>query len=221
MKLLSFNEWRLFEEANYSYANLMTPGIKDSGFIKTGRHTLEDYVYNLNYNVVSPLSEDKGGVLDNGFALAVFFNPVSFGSGKSSCKTGDLYAEFEKMLSLKFQPSADTQVPVVFVLQDTNSEMKFEGIPSVINNETLDYTSIAVNDVYIQAFGPNLDPDHASASAWTAVIEKKLSGPVQSSNIEKMTKFGRGLLINRKSFGGSCILDHEKVMAGIVSKMFG
>jgi len=74
-----------------------------------------------------------------------------------------------------------------------------------------------MNDVYIQVIG-NSDGDVIEK------VEEKLKLPVQRSSIERIGSFGtdlnKGLLIQRKQYGGSCIIGHGKIIGDIISNIF-
>lgn len=220
--LLNFSQWKIFEETNYSYKNLITTGVRNSDFLQNTLHQLDDYVSSLSGTVLNPLSERKGGVLDNGFLAIVFFNPKTR-SGASDCKTGDIISEVEKILNLEWKPAEGVQLPVVFIVQDIAQEFRFAGIPffNGKGEKINDDYPIVQNDAYLQVFGPGSDPDWAMAPQYTKIVEQKLTPTIKAGNIERIGPFGKGLLINRIGFGMGCLIDQEKMMVNIVSKLFG
>lgn len=219
--LLNFSQWKILEEANYSYKNLMTTGIRDSGFLGNTLHQLDDYVIDLSNKVLNPLSERKGGVLDNGFLAVVFFNPKSR-SGASDCKTGDIISEVEKILNLEWKPAEGVQLPVVFIIQDIPQEFRFAGIPffNGKGEKINDDYPIVQNDAYLQVFGPGSNPNWEMTPQYTKTVEQKLAPTIKAGNIERIGPFGKGLLINRLGFGMGCLIDQEKMMVNIISKLF-
>ena len=125
----------------------------------------------------------------------------------------ELYDEFSSLLKKR----SNIGIPVVFVIQETNQEMKFE-VPSIDQEgKEIERTSIVMNDVYIQVIG-NSDGDVIEK------VEEKLKLPVQRSSIERIGSFGtdlnKGLLIQRKQYGGSCIIGHGKIIGDIISNIF-
>ena len=222
--LLNFSQWKLFEDANYSYKNLLASGLTGSGMLGNDTaHQLEDYVRDLGTNVLNPLSERKGGVLDNGCLVVVFFNPKTR-SGASDCKTGDITREVEKILNLEWKPAPEVQLPVVFIIQDIAQEFKFDGIPffNEKGEKISDDYPIVQNDAYLHVFGPEGTPNWEMASPYLKVVEQKLTPTIKKINIERIGAFGRGLLINRIGFSGSCLPDQEVIMVDkIISKLFG
>ena len=221
--LLNFGQWKLFEDANYSYKNLLASGLTGSNMLGNDTaHQLEDYVRDLGTNVLNPLSERKGGVLDNGCLVVVFFNPKTR-SGLSDCKTGNITSEVEKILNLEWKPAPGVQLPVVFIIQDIAQEFKFDGIPffNEKGEKISDDYPIVQNDAYLHVFGPDGNPNWEMAPQYIKTVEPKLTPIIKKINIERIGAFGRGLLINRISFGGSCIPDQEGIMVKIVSKLFG
>jgi hypothetical protein len=221
--LLNYSQWKIFEAEKYSYKNLITTGVRDSGFLQNTLHQLEDYVSLLNTNVLIPLSEKKGGVLDNGFLAVVFFNSMDIKSGTSYCKTGTILRDVEPLLNLEWKPAEGVQLPVVFIIQDIPVEFRFAGIPFINHKgeKTSDDYYIVQNDAYLQVFGPGSDPNWAMAPSYIKTIEPKLAPIIKQINIERIGPLGKGLIINRISFGGSCIPDQEEIMVRIISKLFG
>ena len=221
--LLNYSQWKIFEAENYSYKNFITSGLTDPGFLQNTRHQLEDYVSSLSNDVLIPLSERKGGALDNGFLAVVFFNSKDMKSGTSYCKTGDIISEVKPLLNSEWKPAEGVQLPVVFIIQDIPVEFRFAGIPFFNDKgeKTGDDYYIVQNDAYLQVFGPSSDPNWAAAPQYTKTVEQKLSPAIKAGNIEKILPFGKGLLINRIGFGMGCLIDQEKMMVGLVSKLFG
>lgn len=201
----------------------MTAGLTDSSLLSSANaHQLEDYVSKLSTNLLNPLSERKGGVLDNGCLAIVFFNPKTR-SGASDCKTGDITSEVEKILNLEWKPAPGVQLPVVFIIQDISQEFRFAGIPffNGKGEKTGDDYPIVQNDAYLHVFGPEGNPNWEMAPQYTKVVEQKLTPTIKAGNIERIGTFGRGLLINRIGFGMGCLIDQEKMIVNIVSKIFG
>jgi hypothetical protein len=102
-------------------------------------------------------------------------------------------------------------------MQILPTEMKFE-VPSMDQEgKEIERTPIVMNDVYIHVIG-NSDGDVIEK------VEEKLKLPVQRSNIERIGSFGtdlnKGLLIQRKQYGGSCIIGHGKIIGDIISNIF-
>lgn len=221
--LLNYSQWKIFEETNYSYKNLMTAGLTDSSLLSNDNaHQLEDYVNKLSTNLLNPLSERKGGVLDNGCLAIVFFNPKTR-SGTSDCKTGNITSEVEKILNLEWKPAPGVQLPVVFIIQDIAQEFRFAGTPFINHKgeKTNDDYYIVQNDAYLHVFGPEGDPNWAMAPSYIKTIEPKLAPIIKQINLERIGPLGKGLVINRISFGGTCIPDQEETMVRIISKLFG
>jgi hypothetical protein len=206
--LLRFEKWGLMESEGD--LNALSYGITKKQFIDTPRHDLDTYIEDLEMKLRQETANK--GIKISPSLLVIVFSSTKW--TKEMIKERDeLYDEFYSLLKKR----SNIGIPVVFVIQETNQEMKFE-VPSIDQEgKEIERTPIVMNDVYIQVIG-NSDGD---------VIEKaeeKLKLPVQRSNIERIGSFGtdlnKGLLIQRKQYGGSCIIGHGKIIGDIISNIF-
>ena len=97
----------------------------------------------------------------------------------------ELYDEFYSLLKKR----STIGIPVVFVIQETNQEMKFE-VPSMDQEgKEIERTPIVMNDVYIQVIG-NSDGDVIEK------VEEKLKLPVIESKDKMLDEFICEKMIN-------------------------
>jgi hypothetical protein len=206
--LLRFEKWGLMESEGD--LNALSYGIAKKQFIDTPRHDLDTYIEDLEMKLRQETATK--GIKISPSLLVIVFSSTKW--TKEMIKERDeLYDEFYSLLKKR----SNIGIPVVFVIQETNQEMKFE-VPSIDQEgKEIERTSIVMNDVYIQVIG-NSDGDVIEK------VEEKLKLPVQRSNIERIGSFGtdlnKGLLIQRKQYGGSCIIGHGKIIGDIISNIF-
>ena len=206
--LLRFEKWGLMESEGD--LNALSYGITKKQFIDTPRHDLDTYIEDLEMKLRQETATK--GIKISPSLLVIVFSSTKW--TKDMIKERDeLYDEFSSLLKKR----SNIGIPVVFVIQETNQEMKFE-VPSIDQEgKEIERTSIVMNDVYIQVIG-NSDGDVIEK------VEEKLKLPVQRSNIERIGSFGtdlnKGLLIQRKKYGGSCIIGHGKIIGDIISNIF-
>jgi hypothetical protein len=206
--LLRFEKWGLMESEGD--LNALSYGITKKQFIDTPRHDLDTYIEDLEMKLRQETATK--GIKISPSLLVIVFSSTKW--TKEMIKERDeLYDEFSSLLKKR----SNIGIPVVFVIQETNQEMKFE-VPSIDQEgKEIERTSIVMNDVYIQVIG-NSDGDVIEK------VEEKLKLPVQRSNIERIGSFGtdlnKGLLIQRKKYGGSCIIGHGKIIGDIISNIF-
>ena len=209
--ILYFEKWNLME--GEGDLNILSYGITKKQFIQTPRHDLDTYIEGLTLKLKEETASKSIKVTpSNPVLLVVVFSATNW--SKDMIKERDeLYEEFYNLTKKR----STIGIPVVFVIQESNSEMKFE-VPSIDQEgKNIERTPIVMNDVYIQVIG-NSDEDYIEK------VEEKLKLPVQKSNIERMNSFGtdlnKGLLIQRKQYGGSCIIGHGKIIGDIISNIF-
>ena len=206
--LLRFEKWGLMESEGD--LNALSYGITKKQFIDTPRHDLDTYIEDLEMKLRQETATK--GIKISPSLLVIVFSSTKW--TKDMIKERDeLYDEFSSLLKKR----SNIGIPVVFVIQETNQEMKFE-VPSIDQEgKEIERTSIVMNDVYIQVIG-NSDGDVIEK------VEEKLKLPVQRSSIERIGSFGtdlnKGLLIQRKQYGGSCIIGHGKIIGDIISNIF-
>ena len=206
--LLRFEKWGLMESEGD--LNVLSYGITKKEFIDTPRHDLDTYIEDLEMKLRQETATK--GIKISPSLLVIVFSSTKW--TKDMIKERDeLYDEFSSLLKKR----SNIGIPVVFVIQETNQEMKFE-VPSIDQEgKEIERTPIVMNDVYIQVIG-NSDGDVIEK------VEEKLKLPVQRSNIERIGSFGtdlnKGLLIQRKKYGGSCIFGHGKIIGDIISNIF-
>ena len=206
--LLRFEKWGLMESEGD--LNALSYGITKKQFIDTPRHDLDTYIEDLEMKLRQETATK--GIKISPSLLVIVFSSTKW--TKDMIKERDeLYDEFSSLLKKR----SNIGIPVVFVIQETNQEMKFE-VPSIDKEgKEIERTPIVMNDVYIQVIG-NSDGDVIEK------VEEKLKLPVQRSNIERIGSFGtdlnKGLLIQRKQYGGSCIIGHGKIIGDIISNIF-
>ena len=206
--LLRFEKWGLMESEGD--LNSLSYGITKKQFIDTPRHDLDTYIEDLEMKLRQETATK--GIKISPSLLVIVFSSTKW--TKDMIKERDeLYDEFSSLLKKR----SNIGIPVVFVIQETNQEMKFE-VPSIDQEgKEIERTSIVMNDVYIQVIG-NSDGDVIEK------VEEKLKLPVQRSSIERIGSFGtdlnKGLLIQRKKYGGSCIIGHGKIIGDIISNIF-
>ena len=206
--LLRFEKWGLMESEGD--LNALSYGITKKQFIDTPRHDLDTYIEDLEMKLRQETATK--GIKISPSLLVIVFSSTKW--TKDMIKERDeLYDEFSSLLKKR----SNIGIPVVFVIQETNQEMKFE-VPSIDQEgKEIERTSIVMNDVYIQVIG-NSDGDVIEK------VEEKLKLPVQRSSIERIGSFGtdlnKGLLIQRKKYGGSCIIGHGKIIGDIISNIF-
>jgi len=206
--LLRFEKWGLMESEGD--LNALSYGITKKQFIDTPRHDLDTYIEDLEMKLRQETATK--GIKISPSLLVIVFSSTKW--TKDMIKERDeLYDEFSSLLKKR----SNIGIPVVFVIQETNQEMKFE-VPSIDQEgKEIERTSIVMNDIYIQVIG-NSDGDVIEK------VEEKLKLPVQRSNIERIGSFGtdlnKGLLIQRKKYGGSCIIGHGKIIGDIISNIF-
>ena len=206
--LLRFEKWGLMESEGD--LNALSYGITKKQFIDTPRHDLDIYIEDLEMKLRQETATK--GIKISPSLLVIVFSSTKW--TKDMIKERDeLYDEFSSLLKKR----SNIGIPVVFVIQETNQEMKFE-VPSIDQEgKEIERTSIVMNDVYIQVIG-NSDGDVIEK------VEEKLKLPVQRSSIERIGSFGtdlnKGLLIQRKQYGGSCIIGHGKIIGDIISNIF-
>ena len=206
--LLRFEKWGLMESEGD--LNALSYGITKKQFIDTPRHDLDTYIEDLEMKLRQETATK--GIKISPSLLVIVFSSTKW--TKDMIKERDeLYDEFSSLLKKR----SNIGIPVVFVIQETNQEMKFE-VPSIDQEgKEIERTSIVMNDVYIQVIG-NSDGDVIEK------VEEKLKLPVQRSSIERRGSFGtdlnKGLLIQRKKYGGSCIIGHGKIIGDIISNIF-
>jgi hypothetical protein len=206
--ILRFEKWGLMESEGD--LNVLSYGITKKEFIDTPRHDLDTYIEDLEMKIRQETANK--GISINPSLLVIVFSSTKW--TKDMIKERDeLYDEFYSLLKKR----SNIGIPVVFVIQESNQEMKFE-VPSVDQEgKEIERTPIVMNDVYIQVIGN-------SGEDVIEKVEEKLKSPVQRSNIEKISSFGtdmnKGLLIQRKQYGGSCIIGHGKIIGDIISNIF-
>ena len=206
--LLRFEKWGLMESEGD--LNALSYGITKKQFIDTPRHDLDIYIEDLEMKLRQETATK--GIKISPSLLVIVFSSTKW--TKDMIKERDeLYDEFSSLLKKR----SNIGIPVVFVIQETNQEMKFE-VPSIDKEgKEIERTPIVMNDVYIQVIG-NSDGDVIEK------VEEKLKLPVQRSSIERIGSFGtdlnKGLLIQRKQYGGSCIIGHGKIIGDIISNNF-
>jgi len=206
--LLRFEKWGLMESEGD--LNALSYGITKKQFIDTPRHDLDTYIEDLEMKLRQETATK--GIKISPSLLVIVFSSTKW--TKDMIKERDeLYDEFSSLLKKR----SNIGIPVVFVIQETNQEMKFE-VPSIDKEgKEIERTPIVMNDVYIQVIG-NSDGDVIEK------VEEKLKLPVQRSSIERIGSFGtdlnKGLLIQRKQYGGSCIIGHGKIIGDIISNIF-
>ena len=206
--LLRFEKWGLMESEGD--LNALSYGITKKQFIDTPRHDLDIYIEDLEMKLRQETATK--GIKISPSLLVIVFSSTKW--TKDMIKERDeLYDEFSSLLKKR----SNIGIPVVFVIQETNQEMKFE-VPSIDKEgKEIERTPIVMNDVYIQVIG-NSDGDVIEK------VEEKLKLPVQRSSIERIGSFGtdlnKGLLIQRKKYGGSCIIGHGKIIGDIISNIF-
>ena len=206
--LLRFEKWGLMESEGD--LNSLSYGITKKQFIDTPRHDLDTYIEDLEMKLRQETATK--GIKISPSLLVIVFSSTKW--TKDMIKERDeLYDEFSSLLKKR----SNIGIPVVFVIQETNQEMKFE-VPSIDKEgKEIERTPIVMNDVYIQVIG-NSDGDVIEK------VEEKLKLPVQRSSIERIGSFGtdlnKGLLIQRKKYGGSCIIGHGKIIGDIISNIF-
>jgi len=206
--LLRFEKWGLMESEGD--LNALSYGITKKQFIDTPRHDLDIYIEDLEMKLRQETATK--GIKISPSLLVIVFSSTKW--TKDMIKERDeLYDEFSSLLKKR----SNIGIPVVFVIQETNQEMKFE-VPSIDKEgKEIERTPIVMNDVYIQVIG-NSDGDVIEK------VEEKLKLPVQRSSIERIGSFGtdlnKGLLIQRKQYGGSCIIGHGKIIGDIISNIF-
>ena len=206
--LLRFEKWGLMESEGD--LNALSYGITKKQFIDTPRHDLDTYNEDLEMKLRQETATK--GIKISPSLLVIVFSSTKW--TKDMIKERDeLYDEFSSLLKKR----SNIGIPVVFVIQETNQEMKFE-VPSIDKEgKEIERTPIVMNDVYIQVIG-NSDGDVIEK------VEEKLKLPVQRSSIERIGSFGtdlnKGLLIQRKQYGGSCIIGHGKIIGDIISNIF-
>ena len=206
--LLRFEKWGLMESEGD--LNALSYGITKKQFIDTPRHDLDTYIEDLEMKLRQETATK--GIKISPSLLVIVFSSTKW--TKDMIKERDeLYDEFSSLLKKR----SNIGIPVVFVIQETNQEMKFE-VPSIDKEgKEIERTPIVMNDVYIQVIG-NSDGDVIEK------VEEKLKLPVQRSSIERIGSFGtdlnKGLLIQRKKYGGSCIIGHGKIIGDIISNIF-
>ena len=206
--LLRFEKWGLMESEGD--LNALSYGITKKQFIDTPRQDLDTYIEDLEMKLRQETAAK--GIKISPSLLVIVFSSTKW--TKDMIKERDeLYDEFSSLLKKR----SNIGIPVVFVIQETNQEMKFE-VPSIDQEgKEIERTPIVMNDVYIQVIG-NSDGDVIEK------VEEKLKLPVQRSNIERIGSFGtdlnKGLLIQRKQYGGSCIIGHGKIIGDIISNIF-
>ena len=206
--LLRFEKWGLMESEGD--LNALSYGITKKQFIDTPRHDLDTYIEDLEMKLRQETATK--GIKISPSLLVIVFSSTKW--TKDMIKERDeLYDEFSSLLKKR----SNIGIPGVFVIQETNQEMKFE-VPSIDKEgKEIERTPIVMNDVYIQVIG-NSDGDVIEK------VEEKLKLPVQRSSIERIGSFGtdlnKGLLIQRKQYGGSCIIGHGKIIGDIISNIF-
>ena len=206
--LLRFEKWGLMESEGD--LNALSYGITKKQFIDTPRHDLDIYIEDLEMKLRQETATK--GIKISPSLLVIVFSSTKW--TKDMIKERDeLYDEFSSLLKKR----SNIGIPVVFVIQETNQEMKFEVSSIDKEGKEIERTPIVMNDVYIQVIG-NSDGDVIEK------VEEKLKLPVQRSSIERIGSFGtdlnKGLLIQRKQYGGSCIIGHGKIIGDIISNIF-
>ena len=147
--LLRFEKWGLMESEGD--LNALSYGITKKQFIDTPRHDLDIYIEDLEMKLRQETATK--GIKISPSLLVIVFSSTKW--TKDMIKERDeLYDEFSSLLKKR----SNIGIPVVFVIQETNQEMKFE-VPSIDKEgKEIERTPIVMNDVYIQVIG-NSDGD--------------------------------------------------------------
>lgn len=196
----------LNESTETKVGGVISYGITDKQFVQTARHNLDTYIENITQRLTAENNSKQVKINYNDPVLLIIVFSATNWTSSDIKDRDDLYDIFSNLT----KKESIIGIPSAFVIQESNSEMKFN-IPSVNQEgESLDKTPISRNDVYIQVTG-NAEVDYMKK------VKEKLDPAVQRSNIERMISFGTGLLIQRKKYGGSCITDHGKIIGNIIS----
>jgi hypothetical protein len=193
--------------------NAISYGITNRKFIQTPTHNLDTYIEDLTLRLIEENASKSVKINYNDPTLLVVVFSATKWDNKMIEERNKLYDDFYNLTKKR----STIGIPVALVIQESNSEMKFE-VPYIDQEgKSIERTPIVMNDVYIQVIG-------GSDENYIEEVKEKLELPVQKSNIERIGSFGtslnKGLLIQRKKYGGSCIVGHGGIIGDIISNIF-